>query len=189
MTDEGHVTRLVNAWRQGDDNALAELTPLVYDELRRLARRKMANESGSHTLQATALVNEAFIRLGNIDLEYQSRAHFHAMAANTMRRILVDHARKKKSAKRGGAQTDLTLDESVVAATRSPVDVLDLDRALEELAEQDEGLASAIELVFFGGLSYEEAAAALGVSRSKLYEDLRLGKAWLHVRLADMRAG
>ncbi len=185
MTAPREITQLVNAWRNGDDEALVELTPLVYDELKRLARHHMSRESKAHTLQATALVNEAFIRLGDVRLEYRDRGHFNAMAARTMRRILVDHARRKKSVKRGGAQRNVTFDDDVVAAAQSPTSILDLDRALEKLGEQDEHLSNVVELIFFGGLNYEEAAEALEVSRTRLAEDLRLAKAWLRIRLAE----
>lgn len=185
MSHAPHITRLIHAWRAGEAGALDELAPYVYEELRRLARRQMHGESGPHTLQATALVNEAFLRLADIELDYQDRAHFYAMAARTMRRILVDHARRKASAKRGGGPRDVTLDEEAVTAEQPPVAILDLDDALRELADKDADLAPAVELVFFGGLTYEEAAAARGVSRAKFAQDLTLAKAWLHVRLQD----
>jgi len=185
MTDAGRITRLIHAWQEGDAGALDALAPYVYDELRRLAGQQMRAESGPHTLQATALVNEAFLRLADIELDYQDRTHFYAMAARTMRRILVDHARRKASAKRGGGARNLTLDEEAVAAEQPLAAILDLDDALAELADKDADLAAAVELVFFGGLTYEEAASARGVSRAKLAQDLTLAKAWLHVRLND----
>ncbi len=183
MKDKAEITLLINAWREGEQGALDALTPFVYDELRRLARLQMQNESASHTLQATALVHEAIIRLADVDMEYKSRAHFHAMAARTMRRVLVDHARQKKSEKRGGGVRNLTLDEGSVAADQAPASILDLDEALNELAGKDEKMAAAVELVFFGGLSYDEAADSMGVSRSQFAEDLRMAKAWLKTRL------
>jgi len=183
VKDKAQITSLINAWRQGDDGALDDLVPFVYEELRRLARRQMRDEAASHTLQATALVHEAFIRLADVKLEYKSRAHFHAMAARTMRRILVDHARHRNSEKRGGGLRNLTLDEGSIAAEQEPASILDLDQALDELAGNDEKLATAVELVFFGGLSYDEAADSMGVSRSRFAEDLRMAKAWLHTRL------
>jgi len=183
MTGTVDITGLVNAWRRGDQSALDELAPVVYDELKRLARRQMHGESPGHTLQATALVNEAFLRLGKIRLDYEDRRHFLAMAARSMRNILVDHARRRNSQKRGGDRISVPLDHVDVPATEKPVSVLDLDRALEELEENQPELASAVELIYFGGLTYDEAADALGVSRTKFYETMRFGKAWLRLRL------
>ncbi|MEQ8206505.1 MAG: ECF-type sigma factor [Woeseia sp.] len=179
------LTGLINQWQSGDDAALQQLIPLVHGELQRLARRQMRGEASSHTLQATALVNEAFMRLADIKIEYKDRSHFLAMASKTMRRVLVDHARKKKSAKRGGGIVDLTLDDNVVMAPSAP-DILDLDNALNALAGVDEHLASTIELVFFGGLTYQEAADAQGVSKTALFDDMELAKAWLKNHMADM---
>lgn len=173
------LTGLINAWQDGDNDALNELLPLVYDELHRLARGQMRNESGSHTLQATALVNEAFIRLAEIEISYQDRSHFLAMASRTMRRVLVDHARSKKSAKRGGGAKHLVLDERTMMATRDSYAILDLDNALTKLSAVDKRLADGAELVIFGGLSYAEAAVALGVSKTTINDDIRLAKAWM----------
>jgi len=153
--------------------------PYVYDELRRLARGQMRGESSSHTLQATALVNEAFLRLADIEIAYNDRSHFLAIAAKTMRRVLVDHARRKKSAKRGGGRRNTRFDESVVASEADDPAILELDLAVEELARIDEGLARTVELVFFGGLTYEEAATALGKTRTAVFDDIRLAKSWL----------
>lgn len=178
------LTGLINQWQSGDDDALRQLMPLVNGELQRLARRQMRGEASSHTLQATALVNEAFMRLADIKIEYKDSSHFLSMASKTMRRVLVDHARKKKSAKRGGNVRNLTLDENAVMATDTP-DILDLDNALDELAKVDDGLASTIELVFFGGLSYQEAADAQGVSKTALFDDIQLAKAWLKNHMSD----
>lgn len=179
------LTGLINAWQSGDQAALEALMPYVYQELYRLARGHMRGETASHTLQATALVNEAFIRLANVRLGYQDRSHFLAMAARTMRRVLVDHARQKKSAKRGGAARDVTLDEERAAAAAEDPAMLDLDLALTRLARLDEGLANAVELVYFGGLSYEEAAGVLGRSKTALFDDLKLARAWLKSYMND----
>lgn len=175
----GELTGLINAWQGGDESALEALMPHVYRELHRLARGHMRGETGSHTLQATALVNEAFIRLANVRLSYQDRSHFLAMAARTMRRVLVDHARRKRSARRGGAARDVTLDEERFAAAAEDPAMLDLDRALTRLAQMDGRLAQTVELVYFGGLSYEEAAGVLGTSKTTLFDDLKLARAWL----------
>lgn len=179
------LTGLINQWQSGDDAALQQLMPLVHGELQRLARRQMRGEASSHTLQATALVNEAFMRLADIKIEYKDSSHFLAMASKTMRRVLVDHARKKKSAKRGGGITDLTLEDDVVMAPSAP-GILDLDNALDELARVDDRLASTIELVFFGGLTYQEAADAQGISKTALFDDIQLAKAWLKNHMAGM---
>lgn len=183
------LTGLINAWQGGDEAALATLMPYVYQELHRLARGHMRGETASHTLQATALVNEAFIRLANIRLSYQDRSHFLAMAARTMRRVLVDHARQKKSAKRGGAARDVTLDEERFPATADDPAMLDLDRALTSLAQVDERLAQTVELVYFGGLSYEEAAVVLGTSKTTLFGDLKLARAWLKSHMSETSPG
>lgn len=185
--DSAGVTGLINAWQGGDDAALEQLLPFVYEELQHLARRQMRGESAGHTLQATALVNEAFIRLADIKIDYADRSHFLAMASRTMRRVLVDYARRKKSGKRGGNAVDLTLDEQVVGSPEQPLAVLELDLALTKLTEVDERLAKTVELVFFGGLSYDEAASALGVSKTTVFDDLTLAKAWLKNTMADMK--
>jgi len=183
------LTGLINAWQLGDDRALEELIPHVYDALHRLAEARMRREGSGHTLQATALVNEAFIRLANLELDYADRSHFLAMAARIMRRVLVDHARRKRSVRHGGDAVAVTLNEEAIAGTAEGPDVIDLDSALSRLAEFDKGLADAVELVFFGGLTYEEAASALGISKTRLFEDLNLAKAWLGTEIADSRDG
>ncbi len=180
----GSPTELIEAWQKGDANALDLLMPLMHDELLRVARQHMRGESSTHTLQATALVNEAFIRLSDVKLPYQDRAHFLAMASRAMRRVLVDHARRKKSAKRGGSARDVTLDESVVAGPDNAA-ILDLDVALTRLASTDQRLAHGVELVFFGGLAYGEAAALLGMSKTAFSDDMQLAKAWLRRQMPD----
>lgn len=174
-----NVTQLIARWQEGDSAALDELTPFVYDELKRLARNYMRRESPAHTLQATALVNEAFIRLAGTEVDYSSRAHFVVTAARMMRRILVDHARSRLSQKRGGGAVHVSFDEGTTADRQPSPELLALDEALDRLERQDARLASIVELVFFGGLTYEEAAGHLKVSRSALYEDLSFAKAWL----------
>jgi RNA polymerase sigma factor (TIGR02999 family) len=174
---------MIHAWQAGDPEALNALMPHLYEDLQRLARRHMRNESSGHTLQATALVNEAFLRLADIEIAYTDRRHFLAMAARSMRRVLVDHARRRNSAKRGAGARDLTLDEARVGALEFNPAILDLDRSLARLAEIDQRLADAVELIFFGGLSYSEAADVLGRSKTGVHEDIQLAKAWL---LKDM---
>jgi RNA polymerase sigma factor (TIGR02999 family) len=177
------VTQLLDDWRTGDDGALERLTPLVYDELRRLAGRYMHRERPGHTLQATGLVNEALIRMAGMDVRFVDRAHFCAVAARSMRRILVDYAKAHRSDKRGGGVRPVTLDEAAVSSM--PVDILAVDEALERLASFDPRKCDVVVLHYFGGLTYDETAAALGVSTATVDRDLRLGKAWLINELKD----
>ena len=176
----GSVTALLRAWGDGDDGALEQLTPLVEAELRRLARAYMARERRDHTLQPTALVNEAFLRLTEARrVRWQDRAHFLGISARLMRRVLVDHARSRGYRKRGGAAERVTLNEQVVAAPEIAVDVVALDRALEALAAVDVRKSRVIELRFFGGLTVEETAEVLHVSADTVKRDWRLAKLWL----------
>jgi RNA polymerase sigma factor (TIGR02999 family) len=178
----GTVTDLLQAWGAGDDGALERLVPLVEEELRRLARRYMARERQAHTLQVTALVNEAFLRLTDARrLGWQDRAHFLGIAARLMRRVLIDHARARGSRKRGGLVHRVGLTESLPASPEPDLDldVLALDRALTNLAAVDERKSRMIELRFFGGLSVEETADVLHVSIGTVKRDWRLAKLWL----------
>jgi RNA polymerase sigma factor (TIGR02999 family) len=173
------VTQLLLAWRNGDAAALEELTPLVYEELRRLARHYMGNERVGHTLQATALVNEAYLRLVDIHkVQWQNRAHFFAMSARLMRRILVDSARSRKYQKRGAGAQKVSLDEGLLVVEPGR-DLVALDDALEALAQVDERRSQVVEMRFFGGLSVEETAEALGVSVDTVMRDWKLAKVWL----------
>jgi RNA polymerase sigma-70 factor (ECF subfamily) len=175
-----NVTRLLQAWSQGKDAALEELLPLVHQELRRLARRYMFGERPEHTLQATALVNEAYLRLVNSrQVNWQNRAHFFAISAQLMRRILVDHARARGYRKRGGGVAKITLDEALVRPPEKGQDLVALDDALKELAAVDPRKSKMVELRFFGGLSVEETAEVLKVSPETVQRDWRLAKAWL----------
>ena len=180
------ITQLLAAWSAGDPRALEELTPVVYEELRHLADRYMRKEPSGHTLQATALVHEAYARLVGADLPLRNRAHLFAFMARLMRQILVDHARARKSVKRGEGLERVTLDESLVICEDSDALVLELHQVLEELRGFDELKCQIIELRFFGGLTYEEAAQALDISTSTLDRELRLAKAWLHHRLRQL---
>lgn len=179
MNDKDQVTSLLLAWQGGDEGALDELSPFVYRELHRLAGFAMAGEASGHTLQTTALVNEAFLRLVSADVEYLGRQHFIALAARMMRRVLVDHARGKHRAKRGSGVAPLPLTENEHGAAVDLEGMLELDDALEKLAEFDANLADIVELVYFGGLSYDEVAALRDVTRTAVFEDLRFAKAWL----------
>lgn len=187
MTRRSDITGLLKEWRQGDRGALDSLAPLVYQELQLIARRYMYAESPGHTLQPTALVNEAFVRLVDGEIDYQSRKHFFVIAARMMRRVLVDHARRKQSDKRGSGTPNLTLEESLLSgdAGDETLAILDLDKALTQLADSDARMAEAVELVCFGGLSVEAAAESFGVSRSTMFEDLRFAKAWLKTRMRE----
>jgi RNA polymerase sigma factor (TIGR02999 family) len=176
----GAVTQLLQAWSDGDAGALERLTPLVEAELRRLARRYMARERRDHTLQATALVNELFLRLTDARrIRWQDRAHFLGISARLMRRVLVDYARSRGSQKRGGAVHKVTLQDGLVRSPGPLLDVLALDRALEALTAVDPRRGRLIELRFFGGLSVEETAAVLNVSPATVKRDWRLAKLWL----------
>jgi RNA polymerase sigma factor (TIGR02999 family) len=173
------VTHLLHRWREGDRAALDELTPLLYDELRRLASGHLSRERRNHTLQATEVVHEAFVRLIDTDVPWQDRAHFLAVAAQTMRRLLVDHARAKGREKRGGDMVRVTLQPGDALAGPPGEEILALDRALDELARRDPRAAAAVELHHFGGLTYDEAALVLGVSPATIKRDLRVARAWL----------
>jgi RNA polymerase sigma factor (TIGR02999 family) len=176
----GTVTKLLRAWSNGDEGALERLTPLVEAELRRLARGYMGRERKGHTLQPTALINEAFVRLTNArQIPWQDRAHFLGISARLMRRVLVDHARSRAYRKRGGSVEHVTLDEALAASPAPDVNLLALDRALETMAAVDGRKSRVIELRFFGGLSVEETAEVLHVSTDTVKRDWRLAKLWL----------
>ena len=187
MTTPSHsVTRLLREWRGGDREALDRLVPLVYEELRLQAARYLRRERPGHTLQTSALINEAYLRLVDAqDVPWQSRAHFCAVAANLMRRILVDHARMKRAEKRGGADVRLPLDEAMGVAGSQEVDLIALDEALEMLAALDPQQARVVELRFFTGLSVEETAEALGVSPRTVKRDWGMARAWLYSELKE----
>lgn len=175
------VTQLLQNWRGGDGGALDQLMPLVYNELRRVAQRHMSSE-GEVTLQATALVNEAYLRLVEVDVEWQDRVHFFALAAGMMRRILVDRARRRRAKKRGGEEQPVTLVD-VAEAGRSMEDLLALDLTLHELEAVDPRKSRVLELRYFGGLTIDETAEALDISRATVERDLRSAKAWVISRL------
>jgi RNA polymerase sigma-70 factor, ECF subfamily len=175
------VTQLLVDWSGGDQAAFDKLVPLVYEELHRLARRYMGREQAGHTLQTTALVNEAYLRLVDQKrMRWQNRAHFFAIAAQMMRRVLVDHARKRRYAKRGGDQLRVSLAEAEGLSQERAADVVALDEALESLAEIDPQQARVVELRFFGGLTIEETAEVLGLSRDMVNREWATAKAWLY---------
>ena len=174
------ITRLLIDWRGGDQAAFEQLVPLVHEELRRIARRHMAHERTGHTLQATALVNEAYMRLVDIrQVNWQDRAHFFAMSSRLMRRILVDFARSKSYQKRGGGAQKVSLDEALVVSKQPGQNLVALDDALSALAACDSRKAQVVEMRFFGGLSVEESAEALSVSVETVMRDWKFAKAWL----------
>lgn len=180
-----NITHLLKEWNDGDRQALDELIPLVYDELRQQAARYLRRERPGHSLQATALINEAFLRLTDAkDVQWQNRAHFFAIAANLMRRILVDHARRRDAEKRGGSQMRLTLDEGLTVK-ESDVDLLAIDEALDRLGEIDPQQARIVELRFFSGLTVEDTATALGVSPKTVKRDWSVARAWLRREIGE----
>jgi RNA polymerase sigma factor (TIGR02999 family) len=181
MTSSQHsLTRLLQDWSNGDKGALDKLLPIVYEELRRRAARYLQRERPDHTLQPTALINEAYLRLiDQTNVRWQNRAHFFAIAASLMRRILVDHARKGHAAKRGGHDVKLQVEEALVASKERDVNLVVLDEALTRFAEIDQRKTQVVELKFFSGLTTEETAEVLGVSPATVRHDWSLAKAWL----------
>jgi RNA polymerase sigma-70 factor, ECF subfamily len=178
------VTQLLQQWSQGDEAALSELTPLVYEELRRLAHRYMKGERPNHTLQTTALVNEAYLRLADqTNPRWQSRSHFFAVAARGMRRILVSYARSNRAQKRGGGGAKLELDEAAILSPEQSKEIVDLHEALEKLAMLNSRKARVVELKYFGGLNYDEMAEVLKISPVTVRRDWRFAKAWLYAEL------
>ncbi|HEX6058199.1 MAG TPA: ECF-type sigma factor [Gemmatimonadaceae bacterium] len=182
--ERGEITRLLVAWGEGDETAMERLMPLVYDELHAIAGRYMRDEHAAATLQTTALVHEAYLRLVGSDVRWEGRRHFLALAARTMRRVLVDHARERRRARRGGGALDVvTLEDPAADPGSDPIDVIAIDTALEHLAAMDERKARAVELHYFAGLDYDEVAHALGISPATVHRDLRFAKSWMYDHL------
>ena len=179
MSVPANFTQLLTEWRSGQPQALDKLTPLVYDELRRLARNYMRGERGSHTLQATAVVHEAFLRLIQANVALQDRGHFFALASRLMRRVLVDHAKSRSRMKRNSGSRDLIAEDTGEMLPPIDFDVIALDDALEGLQQMEPRMAQVIELHYFGGLTYDQIAAALGMSAATVHRDIRLARAWL----------
>ena len=177
------VTSYLRALSAGNKEALDQLMPLVYDQLHRLAAKCLRAERPNHTLRATALVNEAYLRLVDADVDWQDRVHFFAISARILRRILVDHAKANRSQKRGGGEEKLQFDEAVMVGPQSEVGVIELDLALQRLAEHDRRKSEIIELLCFGGLTYDETAAALNISPATVHRELKMAKAFLHREL------
>lgn len=184
---DDQVTRLLARWGAGDEAALEQLTPLVYERLHQLAEAAFRHEHGARTLQPTAVVNEAWVQLAGADIAVENRNHFYALAARMMRRILVNHALARKAAKRGGGQVVLTLQEDLAKAETVNEDVLELHEALDALADQDEQRAQLLELHYFGGYTVPEIAAAMDVSESTAKRQLRFARAWVrrHIDAQD----
>lgn len=181
MSRAANVTDLLIAWSAGDEGALASLVPLVYDELLGLAQQFLRRERQNHTLQPTALVHEAYARLvEGKRVEWQGRTHFFAVAAQAMRRVLVDHVRKRAAARRGGGGVRVTLDESVISADRNDVEVISLDRALHALGVLDPVQERIVELRYFGGLTIDDIARTLGRSPASVKREWTIARAWLH---------
>ena len=178
------VTQLLVDWRGGNDQARDRLLTLVYDELHRRAEHYMRGERPNHTLQPTALVHEAYARMVNMDLTWQDRAHFYSIAARTMRRVLVEYARARRSAKRGGDAVRVALDPEQLPATAAVWDLVDVDRALTRLQELDERQGQVVELHYFGGMSYLEIADTMQMSPATVGRAMQHGKAWLRHELA-----
>jgi len=183
--DRQLVTQLLQQWGSGNKQALDELMPVVYDHLRKLASNCLRSERPDHTLRATALVHEAYLRLVDSEITLQDRVHFYVISARLLRRILVDHAKSRNRHKRGGEFQKIPLDEAVLVGPESDHGILELDEALRRLAAQDQRKSELIELLFFGGLTYDEAAAALKISPATVHRELTLAKAWLHRELSQ----
>lgn len=185
MPTQPEITRLLHDWNQGDDQATEALMAAVYDRLRQLAAQQFASERSGHTLQPTALVHEAFLGLQKVQIDWQDRNHFYALAAQMMRRLLVDHARSRLRHKRGGDQRRVELDTCELGAPMRDAELLLLDDALEKLFARSARMAQALELVYFGGLTQIEVAAVLNISRRTVDRDLKLGRAWLKNELGS----
>lgn len=181
MHDHANITQLLKEWSNGKASVLEDLMPLVYDELRLQAANYLRRERANHTLQTTALIHEAYLKLiGQKEVEWQNRTHFFAIAATAMRRILVDHARERKRGKRGGSEGNLPLEEAInISASEKNMDLIALDEALNRLAQFSPRQARVIELRYFSGLSNDEAAEVLGVSNATVRNDWNLARAWL----------
>jgi RNA polymerase sigma factor (TIGR02999 family) len=186
--DREAVTLLLHEWSSGNKDALNKLMPFVYDQLHRLASNCLRSERPDHTLRATALIHEAYVRLIDAEVAWADRVHFFAVSARVLRRILVDHAKSRNRNKRGGEFQKIPLDEAVLVGPHEDKSILELDDALQHLAALDQRKSELIELLFFGGLTYDEAAAALKISPATVHRELKLAKAWLYRELAQGEA-
>lgn len=185
MSSQLPLTMLLKESRGGNEQAFGQLVPVVYDQLRRLAAKCLLSERPGHTLHPTALVHEAYMRLVDADVDWQDRAHFYAVAARTMRRILVDYAKEQKAQKRGAGGERISLEDVSVMSPQASPDVIALDEALSRLSAKDARKGQIIELLFFGGLTYDEVASVVGVSQATVHRDLQMAKAWLQNELSN----
>lgn len=185
--DSSAITQLLHQSREGNKEAFDQLIPTVYSQLYKLASRRLAAERQGHTLRTTEVVHEAYLRLVDADVSWNDRVHFYAVAANVMRRILIDHAKARSRDKRGGEFEKVPLDSAMELGSRSGSELLEVNEALERLNDRDPRKARIIELLVFGGLTYEEAAAALEISPATLHRELKLAKSWLHRELTSKR--
>ncbi|HVM91493.1 MAG TPA: sigma-70 family RNA polymerase sigma factor [Terriglobales bacterium] len=184
--DSQNVTSLLHRWRGGDSAALDQLMPVVYDELRRIASRAMNGERPGHTFRATELVHEACLRLMDANIAWQDRAHFYAIAARVLRRVLVEYARTHNRQKRGGGEMPIPIEDAVIVAPEASATVLQLDDALQKLEALDARKGEIVQLLYFGGLTYDEAAASLDISPATVHRELKLAKAWLHREMTQI---
>ncbi|MGD0178716.1 MAG: sigma-70 family RNA polymerase sigma factor [Terriglobales bacterium] len=189
MSSEEPVTLLLQQWSEGNKEALDRLMPIVYAQLRKLAAHALRRERPNHTLRATELVHEAYLKLIGSETPWQSRAHFYAVAATVLRHILVDHAKSNRRQKRGGDAEKIPLDEAVLVGPEVSWEVVNLDEAMKRLAVSDTRKSQIVELTFFGGMTLEEIAAVLNISDKTVHRELRVAKAWLHRELRPEGAG
>lgn len=189
MSRNEPVTELLAAWRAGSSSALDEVTSLIYSQLHEIAARHVRRERRDHTLQATALINEAFIALVSSDVQWNDRVHFFAVASNVMRRILIDHARAAGRKKRGGDALHVTLHESAAIDKNDALSLLDLDTAISKLEAESQRSATIVEMHYFGGLSYQEIADVIDVSAATVKRELRFSKAWMRRELSENEEG
>lgn len=185
MDARGELTGLLQRWHEGDESAADQLFPMVYQELRRLARRHLLSERPSHTLPPTGLVHEAYMKMMGGQIDARDRLHFFAIAATVMRQVLIDHAKRRLRQKRGADGVHVPLDDVAVSIAQDSQAIIDLDEALTRLHQIDPRVARVLELHYFGGLDYDETAEAMGASRSTINRDLRFAKAWLKKALAS----
>lgn len=183
------ITELLHQARQGHRGATDELMLIVYDQLKRLAKSYLRGENSGHTLVATALVHEAYLRLAGSDVDWKDRVHFFAVAARQMRYILVDHAKSRRRLKRGSSGERIPVEDVTLAYEENPVDVVAVDQALTRLAEFDQRKSEIVEMLYFGGMTLEETAEASGVSPATVQRELKVAKAWLHVHLKRLADG